>query len=136
MSILSRILNPQEVSAVMVKNILIKNNITWEQMDNRYFTVKYKKWNIILVLFKWISWKRYRPEVYDCDDFAHTFRSFISTFAGINTVGVVIGTFYDIDEEYRHAWNIIITEEGDYYMLEPQTMKFVGENYVPDQVLL
>ena len=67
-----------------------------------------------------ISEKKYRKEVYDCDDFAFAiFAAIRAKYSGI-PFGVVIGTTV---EGVPHAWNVFISIDDEIWFIEPQSDK-------------
>ncbi len=89
----------------------------------------------------------YRPEVFDCDNFAHIFWAKIMEAHLLHSdkslrkaiaVGVTHGFFFLAEEingrkhedakETNHAMNIVVTSKGSVYLFEPQTDVL----YVPD----
>ena len=67
-----------------------------------------------------ISEKRYRKEIYDCDDFA--FATFAAVRAKLSGVpfGVVIGITV---KGVPHAWNIFVDTDDKIWFIEPQSDK-------------
>ncbi len=51
---------------------------------------------------------KYEPEVFDCDDFAHLFKTVCSLYR-INGIGYAVGKLYDADNQLIgwHAFNIM-----------------------------
>ena len=94
--------------------------IEWMQLDNIYKTTTTARWKLILKLFKWMSWKKYRPDIYDCDDFADALRFRLKLLTLHNAVGVAIGS---IPAGY-HAWTVIYATDSLMF-IEPQTMKLI-----------
>ena len=67
---------------------------------------------------------RYVKNTFDCDDFANVFKGEMATL-GINSVALVV------DQEGRHAYNLIATGEKlgevNFLIVEPQTGKVIKE---------
>ena len=58
----------------------------------------------------------YEPEYFDCDDFAWVMKAAFAKMR-VNGIGLVVGH----TPQGLHAWNVILTKEGDIWQLEPQT---------------
>ena len=69
----------------------------------------------------WVHYQNYIAELFDCEDFAISFKSFCNMYYYINNVGYCIG----IVEGYGgHGFNIFLVKENDnykFYYFEPQT---------------
>jgi len=65
------------------------------------------------------QWLPYRPERFDCENFAAAFRTLAAFIAGTNTVGVVY------DWSAGHAYNVIVDAEGSVQFYEPQSDEIV-----------
>ncbi|MDQ2053222.1 hypothetical protein [Halobellus sp. H-GB7] len=61
----------------------------------------------------------YRPERFDCENFAGAFRALVAFGLGTNTVGVVI------DWSGGHAYNVIVDADGGVTFYEPQDDRVV-----------
>lgn len=131
MNLRDKLLGTQSLPVEAVINQLTRlgTNISWEQLDNNYWTIGELKWRVILKLFSWIGWRKWKPERYDCDDFAQAFSFWLKRATGLNSVGICEGDWNGT----RHAWGIIVTTTG-VLMVEPQTMKVVDVGYTADKV--
>lgn len=79
------------------------------------------------------QWLPYRPERFDCENFAAAFRTLSAFVAGSNTVGVV----YDWSSE--HAYNVLVDSSGEVYIYEPQddrTVDIGEEKYELENALI
>ncbi|EGQ44217.1 MAG: hypothetical protein J07AB43_02760 [Candidatus Nanosalina sp. J07AB43] len=61
----------------------------------------------------------YRPDRFDCEDYAAAYMTFVSFFFGSNAVGTV----YDFGA--GHAYNIILYSDGSMELYEPQDGRVV-----------
>lgn len=71
--------------------------------------------------------KKWKRDVFDCDNFAIVFVGHVNELYEINSVGLAIGRVYDVNTGKfvgYHAFNVIVVKEGDdleVYVYEPQT---------------
>ncbi len=82
--------------------------------DGTYLAPKPADVELIKMLATATSLLPYRPERFDCENFAGAFRTLAAFVAGVNSVGVVY------DWTAGHAYNVIIDTEGTVYLFEPQ----------------
>lgn len=61
----------------------------------------------------------YRPDIYDCENYASSYKSFAAFLWGTNTMGVVY------DWSGSHAYNVIVYSNGEVEFYEPQDNKTV-----------
>lgn len=61
----------------------------------------------------------YRPDIYDCENYASSYKSFAAFLWGTNTMGVVY------DWSGSHAYNVIVYANGEVEFYEPQDSKVV-----------
>lgn len=61
-----------------------------------------------------IDHRNYRKAKFDCEDFAFSFKSIVAHKYGLNSVGVVI------DYGGKHAYNVVMFEDGTTELFEPQ----------------
>jgi Xaa-Pro aminopeptidase len=62
------------------------------------------------------------PDFYDCDDFAWRFKADMRWWFNCTAVGFVF------DKSSWHAYNIIVFDNGEAALFEPQQDKFVALN--------
>ena len=74
----------------------------------------------LLLVSQIVQYLPYRPEVFDCENFAGLFKELSAFFAGSNTVGTVH------DWSGGHAYNVIVTAEGNVLFYEPGDDKMVS----------
>ncbi|ELZ84398.1 hypothetical protein C453_12666 [Haloferax elongans ATCC BAA-1513] len=67
-----------------------------------------------------VSWLPYRPERFDCEQYAQAFAVFTAFLAGTNTVGIVL------DWSGNHAYNVIVTAAGGVRFYDPYEDTFVA----------
>jgi len=82
----------------------------------------------------------YLPEVFDCDDFAVYFKSWLQSWArakkckAFNGVGIAIGMlFKDYQPVGGHAWNIVLVHSGSRVYIvyvEPQLGEIIPESNI------
>lgn len=70
--------------------------------------------NVLKTISSITSYLPYRPEIFDCEDFANPFSTLAAFIGGSNTVGVVY------DWSSGHAYNVIIDADGELTFYEPQ----------------
>lgn len=84
---------------------------------------------------------RYRPEVFDCDDFAMAYKSQAAKDAYAQTalhpyaVGIVLGR----DKAVGHAANLFISQQGHLCVIEPQTgavQRATEWRFTPEYVIM
>lgn len=75
--------------------------------------------SIVRMLAGATEWLPYRPERFDCENFAGAFRVLAAFIAGTNTIGIV----YDWSGD--HAYNVIINADGEAVFYEPQDDEIV-----------
>lgn len=73
----------------------------------------------LFMISRIVQYLPYRPEVFDCENFAGLFKQLSTFFAGVNTVGDVL------DWSAAHGYNVIVTVEGGVIFYEPQEDKIV-----------
>jgi len=112
-----------EFLKAMMQNYVDKHgvqpDIDWTFLDKTYFVPDRRPDDFDRL----IDLMLYRPERYDCDDFALMYKSAYALFHGVNAIGFVI----DWDGS-SHAYNIVWTHNG-VHIIEPQT----GVEMVPDE---
>ena len=87
--------------------------VRWDRLDENYWACSESD---IKNIAKWdlSSWNLWRPEKFDCDNFALVFMAHVNFFFGINSVGLLI------DHDTKHAYNIIVLSDGNLRVFEPQ----------------
>ena len=63
----------------------------------------------------------YRPERFDCEDFAKAYDVLVAFVLGVNSIGVVY------DWSGGHAYNVIVTSEGKVRFIDPQYKEYSPE---------
>jgi len=74
---------------------------------------------VLFVIGEILSWFPYRPERFDCENYASFMATLSALVFGINTVAVVI------DWSESHAYNLVVTAEGEAIAIEPQSGEVV-----------
>jgi len=72
---------------------------------------------------------RYRYEIWDCDDFAEYFASWMKLATKTNGIGIAIGYVKTPQGKFGHAWNIALVkykDEVEIVEVEPQLGSIVG----------
>ena len=77
-----------------------------------YLTNKTNFLNI--VAWDWIDTVKYRVDIFDCENFAISFKAQVDEVFNLNQVGIVI------DYVSGHAYNLVIFPDGKVMVLEPQ----------------
>ena len=75
----------------------------------------------------------YTSDYFDCDDYALTFKSFVTKHYRTNAVGIALGLLRKGGEVLGgHAWNIALMSDGDLVFVEPQTREIIYGNVSSD----
>jgi len=96
-------------------------------LDNWYKVVDLNTWKEIIQSDVLNLTKKWKKEVFDCDNFAITFVGHVNELYEINSVGIALGRVYDANSNKLigyHAFNVIVVKEGkdlEIYVYEPQT---------------
>lgn len=89
-------------------------NVQWLQMDGRYFCTSEEDF-LNVVAWDWTDSYTYKRDTWDCDKFAVRFKSQCDLHFGLNSVGIVI------DYKSGHAYNLVVLDEGNIMLVEPQS---------------
>lgn len=87
-------------------------------LDQTYYLTNQANF-LNIVAWDWIDTVKYQKEVFDCENFAISFKAQVDYIFNLNQVGLVI------DYESRHAYNIVIFPNGKVMLLEPQNDNLV-----------
>ena len=68
-----------------------------------------------VVAWDWVDNKPYVKEIFDCENFAISFKANMDWYFGLNQVGIVI------DYESGHGYNLVLFPDGSAWVLEPQS---------------
>jgi len=96
-------------------------------LDSWYKVVDLDTWKEIIQSDLLNLTKKWKKEVFDCDNFAITFVGHVSELYEINSVGIALGKVYDASSNKLvgyHAFNVIVVKEDKdlgIYVYEPQT---------------
>ena len=96
-------------------------------LDKRYKVLTLDKWKEIIKTDTLNETKKWKKDVFDCDNFALVFSAHCAEFHEVNSAGIAVGTIYDantLNKIGKHAYNILAVKEGDQlvlYLYEPQT---------------
>jgi len=132
-------LKPKKITKSYIKTFLAGLGMPISRLmfaDNYYYYVSIEEMED-LINFDWTDQKKYVKSVYDCDDFALTFKSHIIERFHINSVGLARSIqLKDIDTGAHigyHRANVFLASDNNVmklYFLEPQTDKYVEvKNY-------
>jgi len=116
-------------------------------MRSWFFDIQYYTIDVDDLLDALSKWKEeilnnisYLPEIFDCDDFAMYFKTWLQGYiqqekdTPFNGVGVAIGqVFRDGELLGGHAWNFVVVQNGDnIYILfiEPQLGEIIPSNNI------
>lgn len=82
--------------------------------------------NLMRLIDEYMSWLSenkvvFESEFFDCDDFAITFKTYVSIMEKSNAVGIALGMIKKDDICVPHAWNIAILSTKEVVFIEPQT---------------
>ncbi len=96
-------------------------------LDSRYKVLTLDEWKQIIQSDTLNISKKWKKDVFDCDNFALVFSAHCAEFYEVNTAGIAVGKVKDANtDEYigRHAYNVLAVREGNevvMYVYEPQT---------------
>jgi len=132
-------LKPKQVSQSYIKTFLAGKGMPINKIwfaDRTYYYINIEKMKE-LIEYDWTDEKKYLKDVYDCDDFALTFKSHIIERFHLNNVGLArsieITDIKTGEPKGYHRANIFIADENNVmklWFLEPQTDKVVEvKNY-------
>lgn len=89
--------------------------IEWVFLDKHYFAPH----TLVTDVGKITGVLPYRPERFDCEDFAALYKVMHAFVLGVNAVGIVV------DWTGGHAYNIVIMSDGSVNLVEPQNGKVI-----------
>ena len=96
-------------------------------LDEKYKVLTLDEWSQIVQSDTLNVVKKWKKDVFDCDNFAIAFSAHCAEYYEVNSAGIAIGTVRDADtleEVGKHAYNILAVKENDelvLYLYEPQT---------------
>ena len=96
-------------------------------LDRKYKILTLDKWKEIIESDTLNETKKWKKDVFDCDNFALVFSAHCAEFYEVNSAGIAVGAIYDantLEKVGKHAYNILAVKEGDQlvlYLYEPQT---------------
>ena len=96
-------------------------------LDGRYKVPTIDVWRKIIKADILDKVKKWREDVFDCDNFALVFSAHCAEFYGVNTAGIALGNVYDantLELVGYHAYNVLVAKEDGkivLYIYEPQT---------------
>jgi len=107
---------------------VIKNYAAGEVilLDGSYQLTDLETW-LAIIAVDWTEAKKYKKEIYDCDNFSYSFASRMAEIFELNGAAAIYGKVFNKDTGELvgfHMWNGFIAKNGDYfelYMLEPIT---------------
>ena len=73
------------------------------------------------------TWRRYIPDLWDCDNYAFMFKTWMAFVYGYTGIAVALGFVFTPDGEFLHAFNVIVCKDG-VLLYEPQLHTFVDIN--------
>lgn len=95
------------------------DDVTIKFTDTNYYAPTPSSVPAIQALGSAQVWLPYRPDRFDCENYAQAVSVLSAFVAGANAVGVVI------DWGGNHAYNAIVDSEGELYFYEPQSLRMV-----------
>lgn len=114
------------VKQVLPEGVEYNQDVTTIHADGTYFAVTPGDLDDLRLVANLVEYLPYRPERFDCDNFAELFAVLAAFFAGVNAVGTVY------DWGGQHAYNLIVLSNGDPILYEPQSDEIIelnGEEY-------
>lgn len=70
-----------------------------------------------IVSWDWIDSRPYITDIFDCENYAMSFKARVDEYFGLNQVGIVI------DYKSMHAYNLVVFPDSNIMLLEPQSDK-------------
>ena len=102
--------------------------------DGKYYLPNNKSEMVDAKTFNVFEYLPYRPDRFDCENFASAYKTFAAFLWGTNGVATVI------DWSGGHAYNIIVYETGEVEFYEPQEGEVIeigqGEKYQMDNATI
>lgn len=128
--------------APIINNIAQKDSIWIQQcltklepsivhlpLDGSYYLTNQSNF-LNIVAWDWVDTKKYTAEIFDCENFAITFKAHVDWYFGLNQVGIVI------DYEAGHGYNLVVFPDGKVMLFEPQNDQlFIWANRAAQYVL-
>jgi len=109
-----KITNIGEVDSSWIDAKLAPLEVIRFPLDGKYrLTDKTNFLNI--VAWDWVDSIAYQKDIYDCENFAISFKAHVDYYFGLNQVGIVI------DYQAGHAYNLVIFPDGKVMLFEPQS---------------
>lgn len=96
-------------------------------LDQKYKVLTLDEWKQIIRSDTLNITKKWKKDVFDCDNFAITFNAHCAEYYEVNTAGIAIGTIKHagtLKNLGKHAYNILAVKENNelvLYLYEPQT---------------
>jgi hypothetical protein len=82
-------------------------------LDGTYRIVSQRDF-LNIVAWDWVDSKKYTAEIFDCENFAITFKAHVDWYFELNQVGIVI------DYQAGHGYNLVVFPDGKVMVFEPQ----------------
>lgn len=136
-------IKPKVVNFAEIK-YFIKNNckldIRLNPADSKYSIINWATMKEIISV-DWTDTRKYKKQIWDCDDFSHAFKSHVSEIFEINSVGSVWGYIYDKNTKQKrgaHLWNAIISLEdnGQLHLFWYEAMNDLWVEHFPNQKII
>ena len=100
-------------------------------LDRRYRVTTLDKWKEIIESDTLNEIKKWKKDVFDCDNFALAMVAHVNEVYELNSIGFAIGTVKKpstLEEVGKHAYNVIAAKDNGkltLYILEPQNDEIV-----------
>jgi hypothetical protein len=104
------------IQAALVK---LEPTIVRLPLDGTYRLVNQRDF-LNIVAWDWVDSKKYTAEIFDCENFAITFKAHVDWYFGLNQVGIVI------DYQAGHGYNLVVFPDGKVMLLEPQNDNLIA----------
>jgi len=125
--------NPEPVPVVQDKDKVIWSGFKFEvavmavpdcdfvhfPMDGRYWLADKAIWQF-LIAWDWTNKKKYIADLYDCENYAISFKAHCDRYFGLNSCAIVI------DYGSGHSYNMIFYPDGSCDIFEPQSDAFIS----------
>lgn len=103
----------KEYPSSYIDGCLAGLNVFRLPLDGKYRLTDQRNF-LNIVAWDWIDEKPYVAEVYDCENFAISFKAHVDFYFGLNQVGIVV------DYVSGHAYNLIVFPGSVVMLFEPQ----------------
>lgn len=113
-------ITPERLSTALTEAGVDTSDVAVAYSDGRYFSPDPSDIDDVRLGGSVTSILPYRPERFDCENYAGLYRALVAFGLGVNAVGVV----YDWSGD--HAYNVVVDSDGQARFYEPQADEWVS----------